>query len=57
MSRKITFEFFASQVEAIDDYLYIGFSGSNGGEHYFIMTRDEKSPEAAKYIAENHERV
>ncbi|MBW4651292.1 MAG: hypothetical protein KME06_21780 [Kastovskya adunca ATA6-11-RM4] len=40
-------EFFASSFEAIETNLYIGFSETEGGEHYFIMTRDEASQEEA----------
>ena len=40
-------EFFAPSFEAIENNLYIGFSEAEGGEHYFVMTRSEASPEEA----------
>ncbi|MEG3875856.1 hypothetical protein QT972_00535 [Microcoleus sp. herbarium7] len=38
-------EFFASSFEAIEENFYIGFSEPKGGEHYFILTREEDSEE------------
>ncbi|WP_293350056.1 MULTISPECIES: hypothetical protein [unclassified Microcoleus] len=38
-------EFFAPCFEAIEDNLYVGFSEAKGGEHYFILTRQEGSEE------------
>ncbi|MEK0180159.1 MAG: hypothetical protein EAZ98_00745 [Oscillatoriales cyanobacterium] len=40
-------EFFAPCFEAIEANLYIGFSEAKGGEHYFILARDEESEEEA----------
>lgn len=39
------FEFFAPSFEAIEANLYVGFSEAMGGEHYFILTRQEGSEE------------
>jgi hypothetical protein len=38
-------EFFAPCFEAIEANLYVGFSEAKGGEHYFILTREEESEE------------
>ena len=38
-------EFFASSFEAIEENFYIGFSEAKGGEHYFILTREEDREE------------
>lgn len=39
--------FFAPSFDAIEANLYIGFSEAKGGEHYFILARDEESEEEA----------
>lgn len=38
-------EFFAPCFDAIEANLYVGFSEAKGGEHYFILTREEGSEE------------
>ncbi|MFB8793457.1 MAG: hypothetical protein U7126_04300 [Microcoleus sp.] len=41
----MTTEFFAPCFDAIEANLYVGFSEAKGGEHYFILTREEGSEE------------
>jgi hypothetical protein len=43
MKKVMKTEFFAPCCEAIENNLYIGFSEAAGGEHYFIVTREEGS--------------
>ncbi|MEG4584896.1 hypothetical protein QUA54_06555 [Microcoleus sp. MOSTC5] len=38
-------EFFAPSFDAIEANLYVGFSEAEGGEHYFLLTRQEGSEE------------
>ena len=39
------YEFFAPSFDAIEANLYVGFSEAEGGEHYFLLTRQEGSEE------------
>ena len=38
-------EFFAPSFDANEANLYVGFSEAEGGEHYFLLTREEDSEE------------